>query len=214
MNGSGSNALGENSQMFMDISCRVFPKTHLYGSIFVDEINFGKMFDSKNQTNLLSFKGGFRITNLLKNTSFTLEYTRTNPWVYVHPISTTTFASNNYNLGHYLGQNAEEIFAGFKFKPMRGLVIDLSYTRALKGPVSNFTQVNGVNNVAGAKFMESVLWLRHLTALKINYEIVNDVFLFAEGSYSNISGLLSDYYSPNFYKGKTKTITLGMNIGF
>ena len=97
MSGAGSNALGENSQMFLDVSCRMIPKTHIYGSIFVDEVNVGKMFDKKNQTNLMSFKAGFRITNLIKNTAFTAEYTRTNPWVYAHPISTTTFASNNYN---------------------------------------------------------------------------------------------------------------------
>ena len=62
MNGAGNNALGENSQMFLDVSCRMIPKTHLYGSLFIDEVNVGKMFDSKNQTNLMSFKAGFRIT--------------------------------------------------------------------------------------------------------------------------------------------------------
>ena len=214
MNGAGSNALGENSQIFLDVSCRVLKKTHLYGTVFIDEVNVGKMFDKKNQTNLMSFKAGLRVTNLIKNTAFTIEYTRTNPWVYVHPISTTTFASNNYNMGHYLGQNAQEIYIGLKVKPLRGLAINLSYTQAIKGPTKDFQQLNGVNNVAGAIFMEDVFWMNNTTSIKAYYEILNDVFIFAEGSYSNISGIATPIYTPDFYKGKTKTINLGMNIGF
>lgn len=213
-NGAGSNALGENSQLFLDVSCRIIPKTHLYGSVFVDEVNVGEMLNSKKQTNLMSFKGGFRVTNLIKNTSFTVEYTRTNPWVYVHPISTTTFASNNYSMGHYLGQNAQEVYCGLKIKPIRGLAIDISYTQAIKGPVREFAQINGVNNVAGTSYMENILYMRNTTAIKAYYEIVNDVFLFGEGSYSDVSGIMSGAYTPDFYLGQTKTITLGMNVGF
>ncbi len=214
MNGAGNNALGENSQMFLDVSCRMIPKTHIYGSLFVDEVNVGKMFDKINQTNLMSFKAGARITNLIKNTAFTFEYTRTNPWTYVHPISTTTFASNNYNLGHYLGQNAQEIYMGVKVKPIRGMSIDLSYTQAIKGPVRSFLQVNGVNNVAGTPYMENVLWLNKTASLKLNYEIVNDVFIFGEGNLSDVSGIMTPEYTPQFYSGKTKTASLGVNIGF
>lgn len=213
-NGAGSNALGENSQLFLDVSCRIIPKTHLYGSVFIDEVNVGEMLNSKKQTNLMSFKGGIRVTNLIKNTSFTIEYTRTNPWVYVHPISTTTFASNNYSMGHYLGQNAQEVYCGLKIKPIRGLAIDISYTQAIKGPVLEFAQINGVNNVAGTPYMENILYMRNTTAIKAYYEIVNDVFIFGEGSYSDVSGIMSDAYTPDFYLGQTKTITLGMNVGF
>lgn len=214
MNGAGSNALGENSQLFLDVSCRVIPKTHLYGTVFIDEVNVGKVLDSKHQTNLMSFKAGFRVTNLIKNTALTCEYTRTNPWTYTHPIPTTTFASNQYNMGHYLGQNAQEVYLGLKLKPLRGLAIELSHTQAIKGPIREFQQVNGVNNVAGTPFMGNVLWSNQTTALKAYYEIVNDAYLFVEGSYAHVSGLMEGTYTPDFYKGKTKTVTAGMNIGF
>lgn len=213
-NGAGSNALGENSQMFFDVSCRVIPKVHVYGTVFIDEVNVGQMFHPKTQTNLMSFKGGLRVTNLIKNTSLTFEYTRTNPWVYVHPISTITYASNNYNMGHYLGQNAQEIYVSLKVKPLRGLTFDLSHTQAIKGPARDFVQINGANNVAGTPFMENIVWMRNLTSLKINYEILNDVFIYGEGAYSDVSGIMSSTYTPDFYMGKTKTLTVGMNIGF
>jgi hypothetical protein len=213
-NGAGSNALGENSQLFFDVSCRVIPKVHAYGTVFIDEVNVGQMFNSKTQTNLMSYKGGLRVTNLIKNTALTFEYTRTNPWVYVHPISTTTYASNNYNLGHYLGQNSQEIYLGLKIKPLRGLTLDLSHTQAIKGPVREFAQINGINNVAGTPYMENILYMRNTTAFKVYYEIVNDVFIFGEGVYSDISGIMSDAYTPEFYLGKTKTVILGINVGF
>lgn len=214
MNGAGSNALGENSQMFADVSVRLIPKVHIYGSVFVDEINMGKMFDKQKHTNLMSFKGGLRVTNLIKNTAFTFEYTRTNPWVYVHPISTTTFASNNYNLGHYLGQNSEELFGSVKYKPIRGLSVELSHTQALKGPTKEFAQINGINNVAGAQFMQYVLWNNSSIALRVNYEIINDVFVSGEYRYSDVSGMMTPLYSPDFYKGKTNTVNVALNIGF
>ncbi len=215
MNGSGSNSLGENSHMFLDISCRNISKTHLYGTLFIDEVHLSKIFDSQKQTNLFSFKAGVRVTNLLlKNTSFTLEYTRTNPWVYVHPIATTTFASNNYNMGNYLGQNAEEIFLGFKFKPLRGLLIDLGYTYARKGPVLDFIQVNGVNNVAGTPFMKGVEWANDAVSMKVQYELFNDVLIFGEVNSANIRGNMLNKYTPSFYYGNTTTINGGIVIGF
>lgn len=214
MNGAGANALGENSQMFADISCRMIPKTHVYTSLFIDEINVGKMFDKKNHTNLYSWKGGVRFTNLIKNTSLTFEYTRTNPWVYVHPIATTTFESNKYNMGNYLGQNAEEIFAGLKIKPMRGLTIDVSMTHALKGPVNPFTQVNGANTVTGAVFIETVSYQNDEYNLNINYELINDLHIFAGGSYRKVSGINVPAYVAPFYYGSTTTFQVGLAAGF
>jgi hypothetical protein len=216
MNGAGSNSLGENSQMFLDMSLRCIPKTHIYSTLFIDEVNIGKIFDPIHETNLFSFKAGIRFTNLLiKNTSFTFEYTRTHPWVYVHPIATTSFASNNYNMGHYLGQNAEELYGGIKFKPIRGLTLDASLTVARKGLAQPFVQVNGVNlGVAGATVLNSVEWTNQTVSFGARYEIINDLFVFAYYNLGNASGNALQQYSPVFYQGKTTTINVGINAGF
>jgi hypothetical protein len=216
MTGAGSNSLGENSQMFFDVSLRCIPKTHIYSTLFIDEVNIGKIFDPINETNLFSFKGGIRFTNLfIKNTSFTFEYTRTHPYVYVHPIATTSFASNNYNMGHYLGQNAEELYGGIKFKPMRGLTLDASVTIARKGLAQPFVQINGVNmGVAGATVLNSVEWTNQTVSFGARYEIINDLFVFGYYNLGNASGNALQQYSPVFYQGKTTTINVGINAGF
>src|SRR6202012_1226482 len=129
-----------------------------------------------------------------------------------------TFASNNYNMGNYLGQNSDEIFIGLKLKPFRGVTLDFGYSQARKGPVSPFIQVNGVNQgVAGAQFMTSTQWNNRTAYVKAQFEIINDVFIFAQFTMSDIKAasptLLSDY-TPSFYWGKTNTFTGGLNIGF
>jgi len=216
MNGAGSNSVGENSQMFLDMSLRCIPKTHIYSTIFSDELNVGKMFTPAKQTNLLSFKAGIRFTNLIiKNTSFTFEYTRTHPWVYVHPIVSTVFSSNNYNMGHYLGQNAEELYGGIKFKPFRGVTLDAGLTYARKGPVSPFIQVNGTNaGVAGAQTLTRTEWSSQIVSFRAQYEVINDLFIFASYNVSNISGNMMTTYTPQFYYGNTTTINVGINAGF
>lgn len=215
MNGAGSNALGENSQLFFDISSRNIPKTHIYVTLFTDEVSISNITNKQKQTNLFSFKGGVRIINLIvPNVSFTAEYTRTNPWTYTHPIATTTFESNKYNLGHYLRENSDEIFLAVKLKPYRGLAIEAGYIHARKGTVLAYQQVNGVNNVAGTPFMKAVEWTNKTAFFKAQYEIINDAFVFAEYSSSAIQGTGVYQYSPSFYFGNPNTINIGMNVGF
>ncbi len=82
--------------------------------------------------NFLSWKGGFRLSNWpVKNLMLTGEYTYTLPMTYQHNIATTTFESNQYNLGHYLRENSQDIFFSLSCKPVRGLIIDLSYKLGL-----------------------------------------------------------------------------------
>ena len=216
-NGAGSNSVGENSQMFLDVSCRKIPKTNLYGTLFVDEVNLSEMFNPKKQTNFFSLKAGVRFTNLIKNTSLTCEYTRTNPWVYDHPIPSITFASNNYTMGNFLGQNSDELFLGIKFKPLRGLSLEADYIRDRKGPVIAYQQINGINNNAGTPFMQGVQWKSKAILLKIQFEIIHDLFVFAQCYLSEVSALNSSVlneYSPVFYQGNKTTLTGGLNYGF
>jgi hypothetical protein len=206
--GAGSNAVGENSQMFLDVSCRSIPKTHLYGTVFVDEINLSNMFKPSKQTNFVSLKAGVRFTNLIKNTAFTFEYTRTNPWVYVHPIASITFASNNYNMGNYLGQNSDELYGGIKVKPLRGVTLDAGFSWAKKGQVLAYQQINGINNNAGTPFMQNIQWQNKSLLLKAQFEIINDVFIFASCTVQDITGTTYgiETYSPAFYYGHTTTV--------
>ena len=172
------------------------------------------MFKKGKETNLVSIKTGIRLTNLLiPNTSIIMEYTRTNPWVYRHPVSTTTFESNKYNMGHYLRENSDEIYLAVRVKPLPKLIIDCGYVHARKGPVIEYQLINGITNAAGAVFMQSVEWQNRSFNVKARYEIINDGFVFAEFLSSNIQGNVYEY-TPEFYWANPNTFNVGMNFGF
>lgn len=212
-NGAGSNALGQNSQMFMNISSRQIKHTHLYFSMFVDEISIGKVFDSAKSSNIFSTKMGVKVNNFpIKNTYFIAEYTRTNPWTYRHEIASSTYASNQYNLGHYLGENAEEIYVEGGLKLFRGIKASLSYTYAVKGPEHVYQVIRGNANIKGLPFLEYVDWKNQSVSGLIRYEIINDGFVFAQVTISDIKG--NNLYTPEIYRGNQTTISGGINFGF
>ncbi len=84
------NNIGNNSQFFAGISSRNHIKnTHLYGTLFIDEINVANLFNSQKQRNQIGFSfGGSTIDMPLNNLTFTIEYTKIYPFVYSHYIPT------------------------------------------------------------------------------------------------------------------------------
>ena len=212
-NGAGSNALGQNAQMFMNISSRQIKHLHLYVSMFVDEISIGKVLDKKNSSNIFSTKLGLKLNNFpVNNTYFIAEYTRTNPWVYRHQIASTTYASNNYNIGHYLGENADEIYLEGGLRIFRGLKASLSYTQAKKAPEHVYALVLGNANIKGLPFMKTTAWKSQSINASLHYEIINDGYIFVNLKMSEITG--DDNFTPEIFRGNQTTISGGVNFGF
>lgn len=214
---TGSNFLGQNSQFFFNISSRNVRNTHLYMSVFVDEIALGRATDKKKHSNYYSMKIGGRLSNLgIKNVFLTAEYTRTNPVVYRHYIETATFASSSFNMGHYLGDNAQEVYLALGYKPVAKLLVEASYTLAQKGweylytGVSRDPQGNGL----GHPFIDRVYWQASDISFKARYQLLNDAWLFAGVSSTDHHGINDDVYSMPYFKGKKTTINIGANIGF
>ena len=211
-NGTGSNELGQNAQLFFDVSARPLKKVHVFASLFVDEVSLSNMFDPENQTNIMSLKLGGTWYNALPNLHLTAEYTRTNPWTYRHQIQSTTFASNTYNLGHYLGENADEIYLKAQYKPWKTVSAIASIWSARKGPQHNYEIISGNANVTGLEFMETVDWKQLGMQLDLNWEIINDAVLFAKFSYQNSEG--NELYVPEYLSGEIISTELGFRIGW
>ena len=119
----GENNKGGNSQFFLAVSSRNnIPNTHLYGTLFIDEIRLSDLFDSQKQKNQIGFTLGGSITNMpVNNLDFTLEYSKIYPYVYRHYIPTQTYESDGYSLGHWMGDNADLIYTSLKYRVLRGL---------------------------------------------------------------------------------------------
>lgn len=205
---------GQNSQMFFDVSSRNLKHLHLYGTLFVDELSLRYMFDAAKQSNLISYKVGGRLSDFpIENLWLSLEYTRSNPLVYQNYLATVTFESNQYNLGHYLRDNSDVWNIGVGYKPMRGLHVSLTYTLARHG--NDFDYKTAPTN-KGLKFMETVTWKQQQLVAQATYEIVNNTYLYCTFNYQNITGQQVEIAkcTPEYYWGKTSTISAGINIGF
>ncbi|MFP4025523.1 MAG: hypothetical protein ACLFVR_13445, partial [Thiohalospira sp.] len=200
--------VGQNSQMFFDISSRNIKKVHLSATLFIDELSTSRIFNDT-VWNFWSLKTSMRISDLIPNTFITAEYTKTMPLNYKHNIPTTTFESNGYNLGHYLMDNAQELYLAVQVKPVKTLSLKMAYLFAQKG--KDYNELGGSR--LGNPFMDSVEWENQSVSFHARYQIINDGYVFITYLFSNISGELDKYTAPMFH-GKQNTISFGLNFGF
>jgi hypothetical protein len=130
-----SNDAGSNSQFFFNLSSRNhIPNTHLYGTIFIDEITISNLFDKQNQRNQFGFSLGASTTDLpINNLTLHLEYTKIYPFVYSHYIQTQTYEHASYRLGHWMGHNADQIYASINYRIIRGLQTEFYFQYIRKG---------------------------------------------------------------------------------
>jgi hypothetical protein len=201
-----------NAQMFFDVSSRNIRHLHLYGSLFVDEISVARMFIDSTHSNFVSVKAGAHATGLLPNTSFTIEYSRSNPFAFQHYVKTLTYESNQFNLGHYLTDNAQELFLNAAWKPYKTLKVNVFYIAAMKG--NDYTTETSTRDRLGKPFMEEIKWKKNSVGINARFEIINDAYVFATYTRSMITGEDVERYTPEFYWGTKNTVSAGVNFGF
>jgi hypothetical protein len=221
---SGSNDVGHNAQMYFDVSSRQIRYLHIYATIFIDEISTKRMFDKEQQSNYVSCKVGTRLSGLVPDASFTVEYTHANPMVYQHIIPSTTYESNGYVLGHYMKDNADEIFISARYKPVRGLDLQLNFANARRGKdyqklisdgdFAENPEINPDEPRWGLPFMNEVRYKKRQWQFKANYQIINDAYIFVEYENNNISGPDKDIYTPPFILEGDNIFSFGINFGF
>ena len=203
---SGINNM--NSQMFLDISSRQIKHVHIYGTLFVDELAVSRI-SRDDEWNFFSWKAGFRITDLpVQNLSVTTEYTYTYPLTFQHNVTTLTFESNSYNLGHYLKDNSREWYAAINYRPLRALDINLYFTDAIRGP--DYTEL-GTGRI-GNPPLESVEWHNTTYGMRVSYQVINDLYAWGAFGRSNVKG--DQRWSSAYFYGLKSTINFGVSVGF
>ncbi len=114
---------GSNSQFFLGLSNRdLIKNTHLYGSLFIDEITLEGLFNQAKQRNQLGFMLGTSVTDLpIDNLTATVEYTKIYPFVYSNWLPTQTYTNSGYLMGDWIGSNADMIYCSLNYGFLRGL---------------------------------------------------------------------------------------------
>ncbi|MEI8273360.1 MAG: capsule assembly Wzi family protein [Paludibacter sp.] len=221
----------QNSQVFLNISSRNIKHLHLFTSIYADEISFSRFLPSSKERNPISYKVGANLSNFpVENLSIIAEYTNTNIINYKHSVPALTWASNGYNLGSYLGDNSAELYLAARYKPMQGVDLSLSYTDAKHGNEYIYDR-KAVDNIISQPSLGDITWSNTSLALDLHVEIINNVYAFANMTYSDIKGYdlkstpiigevrktaqgYLDLYTPKYLQGKNTTLSFGMSFGF
>jgi hypothetical protein len=197
-----------NSQMYFDISSRQIRNLHLYATLFIDELSVSR-FRMNDQWNFLSYKAGFRLSNfLISNISLTTEFTYTYPLTFQHYVPTLTFETSGFNLGHYLKDNSKELYSSIDFRPLRTMTVSIFITDAVRGP--DYTSMGGSR--IGNPPLKSIEWHKTVFGIKTDYQIINDLYIWASIIHNEISGN-SNWSSPFFY-GEKNILNAGFTFGF
>lgn len=178
---NSNNMAGSNTQIFMQISSRdQLPKTHLYGTLFVDEISVTNIFNQKKKRNQLGYTLGIEKRDLLiPYLSIGIEYTRVNPFVYRNFIPAEDYTNHNYELGDWMGNNFDRVIVVAKYHPAPKLALQAHYQYSRKGGPGNliaqyFTQPQPPflfdlqNKTSELYFQCSYEWL-HRLYLNLSY---------------------------------------------
>ncbi len=212
----------QNSQMFANLSIRKIKHLHLYGTLYLDEFK-KERFGNDSLHNFMSYKVGFKLSNWpLKNVSMIFEYTRNNPMTYKHTVSGLTYASNKFNLGHYLIDNSDETYIALLWKPIAKLYLKGEYFYARHGDDFDYNFNSGYNPVK-IPILKNKTWDNHTFGIYATYEILNDVFIKLYFTQTNIQGYdlngitaqeYQNRFTSPFYQGKQNTFGVGFNLGF
>ena len=126
LSSEGSNT-GDNAQLFADASYRISPiNSKVYGSVFIDELSLEKILEGENLSSVGYTVGAELSDIIIPNSSFVLEYTKIQPFVYTNSNDAQTYKSHNYQLGHWIGSNSDMIYLSYRQNILRGISIKLS----------------------------------------------------------------------------------------
>jgi hypothetical protein len=129
---------GNNSQIFFNADYRTLNMLELYGSLFIDEISTSAIFNDAKARNQLGYTLGLILNSPFRtDLTLTAEYTRILPWVYSNFVQTQTYESDGYLLGHYIGQNADQVYLKLEYRVLPQAKVSFFYDYVRKGGLAD-----------------------------------------------------------------------------
>lgn len=182
---SHNNDAGNNAQFFFNISSRNhIPNTHLYSTLFIDEIITGEILNSEKAKNQLGYTFGLSIVDLpIKNSNFKIEYSHLNPFAYKHYIPTQIYQNQGYDLGHWIGHNADILHLSYHQRFIRGLSSKIWAQFIRKGEEGD---ADLMYKIPQPEFLFGLNTKYNYYGIDVQYEFIHDLFLKAKYQYSSI----------------------------
>ncbi len=235
----GVSTENQNSQAFASVSVRPWNYIQLYGSFYLDEFKLSRLKKSNAENNPISYLVGFNWTGWpLKGLSLKGEFMRSYIACYTHSIDVLTWRSNSYNMGHYMGDNAQSVYLQLSYRPIRGMRLLLSYTNDTKYNAYSYLRgggsSGGISQTIAQKPFNKAIWCNNDITFSGIYEVHPNMYLRLNLTYNNARGYdnleqsissedagencTAQYYlnqfTPVYYQGKNFTASLAFSFGF
>jgi hypothetical protein len=168
---------GSNGQYFFSINSRnQIKKTHIYGTLFIDEIKVSAIFDKKEKRNQLGYTIGISLTDVfIPYLSIGTEYTRVNPFVYNNLIPTQTYTSYGFNLGDWMGNNFDRAILYARYNPLPKLQLYGRVQNIRKGGNGSIYEQYVLQPQPA--FLNNIQYNRTDWLLQLKYEWINNLYL-------------------------------------
>ena len=233
----------QNSQAFASISIRPVQHLHLYGSFYLDEFALKRLKPSNKEHNPISYLMGFNWSGWpVKGLSLKAEFMRSYIACYTHSIDALTWESNSYNMGHYMGDNAQSIYAELAYRPIRGMMLKLSYTHDTKYNSYSYLRTyrddteiireGDISQTIAQKPFNNAIFRNDVLRLDGVYEVHPNMFVTVAVEYNHARGYDNmnenaipsedignaqyylNKYMPLYYHGSNLTLSAGFSFGF
>ncbi len=208
-NGKEEVDTGDNAQIYGNIYFNI-PKinTKLYASLFIDELSFSSIFGDEDSPSATAFTIGVnKIDPVISNSALTIEYTRVNPFVYTNGNSAQTYSAHGYDLGHWIGSNAEQFYFEYSQSVLRGLKFNLWTMLTKKGdkaaPEAQYQSPY-------PPFLHGDITNYNYWGAKVSYELLHDLLFNIEYTSKNLSGDKTKAFLPNSNQNE---FSFSMNYG-
>ena len=228
----GVRTQNQNSQAFASVSVRPVEHLHLYGSMFVDEIKFSRFKPSNKENNPLSYLVGFNWSGWpVKGLSLKAEFVRSYIASYIHSIEVLDYTTNSFDMGHYLGDNAQSIYAELAYRPIRGMLIKASYTNDNKYNSYAYLR-NNISATIAQKPFDHAIFRNEVVQLDGVYEVHPNMYMTLTLQYNHARGFDNmktdalpsedignaqyylDKYMPRYFQGKNLSVSAAFSFGF
>lgn len=198
---------GSNGQLFAQLSSRnQIPKTHLYGTVFIDEVRIAAIFDRAKSRNQVGGTIGGTITDVFTPyLTLGLEYTRVYPFVYRNLLPAQNYTSYDYSLGDWMGNNFDRLIYTLKYTAFPRFKCLLRYQTIRKGGAGTLAQQYFQQPQPGFLFDYQKKQAEFYT--RFSYEWINNLTLNAFYS------LVSEDNRVSLKKSTNNTFSIGFTYG-
>ncbi|PKL88795.1 MAG: hypothetical protein CVV23_08585 [Ignavibacteriae bacterium HGW-Ignavibacteriae-2] len=209
--GKGAQEDG-NGTLHFDIAIWYPQNFKFYSTLFVDVTSIKTIIGKEWNDTWAGYTFGFkRVDLLIPDLDLTLEYTRINPWVYEHKLLITNYKHIDYPLGHWLGQNADQIRVQFDYQLFRGLKFNAYFERLRKGGLGDISLAYNANRVSET-FLYGANRQDNVFGFECKYQPIHELNIQLNYTYSEITDEENDR-TPEFMLSKKNKVQFGVYYG-